>query len=483
MVVNAILNPVLNPVANSAVKPIVNPGILKRTLDQILGSGATFAEVFVEDTYSSKLEVMGQKAQQAIVGELHGAGLRAFYGSEVHHVTTNDLSESGLFKAANQLIQIKSGNGLNSVKDWALQNPNFDHLHVYGTKPWEMDRETKLKWLYAVDEFARAVSSEISQVQVLLLEKFQRVQVANSLGVLCYDERPYTRVFVTAYATYMGNTESFYSNEGGFVSSQFVETLDLRKLGETAAKGALRVVRAPFAPAGEMPVVIGNNFGGVIFHEACGHGLETTSVARGTSVFTNKLGEQIANPVVTAIDEGWVGEQWGNLKFDDEGRATEKTVLIENGILKSYLVDEWGALKTGYRPTGSGRRQSYKFAPTSRMRNTYIAPGKDSFEEMIRDVDYGLYAQTLGGGSVSPGSGEYNFAVAEGYIIRNGRIEELVKGASLIGKGIETLGRITKVSSEFKANPGMCGSTSGTVPVTVGQPHILVASLVVGGRA
>ncbi|MBO9667053.1 MAG: TldD/PmbA family protein, partial [Bdellovibrio sp.] len=192
---------------------------------------------------------------------------------------------------------------------------------------------------------------------------------------------------------------------------------------------------------------------------------------------------KIANECVTAIDDGTIENGWGSLNMDDEGNKTKRTTLIENGVLKSYIVDEMGSRQTGYEITGSGRRQSYKYAPASRMRNTFIGAGKDSFEDMIRDVDYGLYAKKMGGGSVNPGTGDYNFQVQEGYIIRNGRIEEVVKGACLIGRGIDTLGKITKVSNELKLATGMCGSVSGSIPAAVGQPQILVSSLMVGGRA
>ena len=246
---------------------------------------------------------------------------------------------------------------------------------------------------------------------------------------------------------------------------------------------ALLLTKSGFAPAGEMPVVLANAFGGVILHEACGHGMETTSVQTGDSVFADKMGQKIGNDCLTAIDDGTIKNEWGSLNFDDEGMPTKRTTLIENGVVKSFLVDQVGAMKTGMEATGSGRKQSYKFAPASRMRNTFIAPGKDKFEDMIKDVDYGLFAKKMGGGSVNTSTGDYNFQVREAYVIRNGRIEEAVKGACLIGRGIETLGKITKVGSELKMAPGMCGSVSGSIPAGVGQPEVLVSSLMVGGKA
>ena len=221
----------------------------------------------------------------------------------------------------------------------------------------------------------------------------------------------------------------------------------------------------------------------MIFHEACGHGLETTAVSKNASVFCGKIGERIAETCVTAVDDGTIANTWGSLNIDDEGMQTKNTTLIENGILKSYLVDQMGAKQTGFEVTGSGRRQNYKFAPASRMRNTFIAAGKDKLEDMIFDIDHGIYAKKMGGGSVAPGTGEYNFGVQEGYLIKNGRIEKPIKGATLIGKGIETLGRITRVADNLTLETGMCGSVSGSIPTTVGQPAITVSKILVGGRA
>jgi TldD protein len=232
-----------------------------------------------------------------------------------------------------------------------------------------------------------------------------------------------------------------------------------------------------------MPVVIGNGFGGVIFHEALGHLLETTSVAKKASVLSDKLGEKVASDCVTYIDDGTTPHGWGSQEFDDEGRPTERTVLIENGVLKSYMVDRLGSLLTGYRPTGSGRRQDYTFAPTSRMRNTFIAPGNTPKEKLFEGIEFGLYAADMGGGQVRPGSGEYNFTVKEGYIIRHGRIEEPVRGAMLVGKGPESIQKIVAVSDDLETGPGMCGSLSGSLPVEVGQPHLLISEIVVGGQA
>ena len=230
-------------------------------------------------------------------------------------------------------------------------------------------------------------------------------------------------------------------------------------------------------------VAIGNGFGGVIFHEACGHGLEATSVAFGTSVFCGKLGEQIASPCVTAVDDGTLPNEWGSENVDDEGTPTTKLVLIENGVLKNYMIDRLNGRRMGMPPTGSARRESYAYAPTSRMRNTCIAAGSDDEKEIISSMGDGLYAARMGGGSVDPATGEFNFAVQEGYLVKGGKITTPVRGASLIGKGADILMKIDRVGRDMRMAQGMCGSLSGSVPTNVGQPMIRVSSITVGGRA
>ncbi len=231
-----------------------------------------------------------------------------------------------------------------------------------------------------------------------------------------------------------------------------------------------------------MPVAIDNGFGGVIFHEACGHSLEASAVAYGRSQFAGKLGQKIANEKVTAIDDGTIPNAWGSINIDDEGTPAQKNVLIENGILKSYMIDKFNGRRMGMASTGNARRQSYSYTPTSRMTNTYIAPGTDRNEDIIASMEYGLYAKDMGGGSVNPLTGEFNFSVREGYLVRNGEICEPVRGASLVGKGSDVIMNIDMVGSDLDMGQGMCGSSSGSVPTNVGQPLIRVSSITVGGR-
>jgi TldD protein len=255
----------------------------------------------------------------------------------------------------------------------------------------------------------------------------------------------------------------------------------MEKMGREVAESAVTMLRAGLCPGGRMPVVIENGFGGVIFHEACGHSLEATSVAKRASEFTDRMGTQVAEPIVSAVDDGTLPSHWGSMHFDDEGTPMRRNLLIENGILKTFLVDYVNGLKMGMPSTGSSRRESYKYAPTSRMTNTYIMNGTSTTDEIIADTEYGLYAKIMGGGSVNPATGEFNFAVNEAYMIRNGKIAEPVRNATLIGKGAEVLAAIDRVADNLKQAQGMCGSLSGSVPTNVGQPMIRVREMTVGG--
>ena len=291
------------------------------------------------------------------------------------------------------------------------------------------------------------------------------------------------RMSVSSFAQDGQNLQSGYEAPGASKGLEFFEERTPESIGKEASRIALVLLEAKDCPSGKMPVIIDNGFGGVIFHEACGHALEATSVSKNQSVFANKLGQQIASTKVTAIDDGTIVNGWGSENIDDEGNLQQKRVLIKDGILTSYMVDRLNGRRMHMEPTGSSRRQSYKYEPTSRMSNTYIAAGTDSFEEMFAGIKRGLYAKNMGGGSVDPQTGEFNFAVTEGYLIEDGKITVPVKGASLIGTGSEILMNIDRVSDNLKRGQGMCGSISGSIAVDVGQPAIRVSSITVGGTS
>jgi TldD protein len=348
--------------------------------------------------------------------------------------------------------------------------------------PRLLGQHYKLDFLKRADDKARSLSDRIVQVSSSVSDICSTIQIINSEGLHIENTRARTRANISV--TGAKNQERLTSHEapGALGGYEILETLSPENIAMECGERVLRMLDAGYISGGQMPVVMGNGFGGVIFHEACGHPLETESIRRQASPFCGKLGEQIAHPCLTAIDDGTLPGVWGSLSVDDEGTPTERTVLIENGVLKSYMSDRVGAKEVGVPLTGSARRESYKYAPVSRMRNTFIAEGKDSLAEMISSIDNGLYAAKMAGGSVNPATGEFNFAVDEGYVIRQGKIAEPVRGATLIGKGHEILPRISMVGNDFETAAGMCGASSGSVPVTVGQPSIKVDQILVGGR-
>lgn len=483
-------------------------------LSQGKRAGADFAEVYVERWRRRGLRTINGAVEEATSSIQLGAGIRLFYGEDVVYGYTNDLSESALTELLDSLTTLKSagdgprvagssggsggngapgngspGNGSPGRPDQegrgGLDLRRLDagpDIHAPAVPFESHDKRWRLERLRAADAGAR-VAPQVTQVEANLLEWEQDVTVANSDDVVVDDRRVRTRLVVQAIASENGETQTGHVGPGLSVGLELLDTFDPADVGRRAGEIALLNLRARKAPAGSMPVVVGNGFGGVIFHEALGHLLETTAVARNASVLADKLGEQIASPAVTYVDDGTTPHGWGSSRFDDEGAPTERTVLIEDGVLKSYLVDRWGSLVTGYRATGSGRRQDYTFAPTSRMRNTFVVNGDTPTAKLFEGIELGLYAKVMGGGQVRPGSGEYNFAVKEGYLIRNGEIAEPVRGAMLLGKGPDTIKKIVAVSDDQSNEPGMCGSRSGSIPTEVGQPHLLVSDIVVGGEA
>ncbi|HNW87901.1 MAG TPA: TldD/PmbA family protein [Candidatus Limiplasma sp.] len=453
-------------------------------LDAALSTGGDFAEIFWEDNRSHTVQLLSGQVELINSNRLHGAGIRVFQGLNAVYAYTNDTDREGLLRCAAQVASAVTAQRKGNVRARSLATPDMPPPNVIRQWPSQTDTQRKLEYLRQADASARAVSPEIEQVSCTLSDSEQDVIIANSDGLYVEDTRVRTRLSCAAVASDGKEKQQGSDSPGALMGYElFSGRVDPSRVGREAAETARLMLHAPECPAGVMPVVIDNGFGGVIFHEACGHSLEATSVAFGMSVFCDKLGQQIAASCVTAVDDGTLPNEWGSLRVDDEGMPTTRLILIENGMLRNYMIDKLNAKRMGMEPTGSGRRQSYAFAPTSRMRNTYIAPGQDDEREMIATMGNGLYAKKLGGGSVDPATGGFNFAVAEGYLVKDGRIVSPVRGASLIGKGADVLMQIDRVGREMKMAQGLCGSISGSVPVNVGQPMIRVRRMTVGGRA
>ncbi|NLY54647.1 MAG: TldD/PmbA family protein [Firmicutes bacterium] len=454
--------------------------LLERVLLQALATGGDFAEIFVEDKYSTNLNMVGGKLETGLSGRDYGVGIRILKGFNYVYAYTNDDSEANLLKVAKTAADALVGAQRDQVID--LTRQEITNRHLIERYPHAVSKQDKVALMLRANNAALNYSSFISQVRVSYLDEDQKVLIANSDGLLVEDRRVRTRCSINAIASKGNEKQVGFYGPGASKGFEFYDEIDIEDYAREAARIAATMINADLCPSGRFPVIIDNEFGGVIFHEACGHSLEATSVAKKMSVFADRLGEKIASDVVSAVDDGTIPNAWGSQNIDDEGTPTRRNVLIENGILKSYMIDKLNGRRMGMASTGNSRRQSYRFAPTSRMTNTFILPGKHTRDEIIAATEFGLLATYMGGGSVRPATGEFNFAVREAYMVRNGRIAEPVRGATLIGKGSEILHNIDMVADNLARGQGMCGSASGSIPNDVGQPTIRVSEITVGGR-
>ncbi len=460
---------------------LFDPQSAKSVIDYGLFLGADFVELFVEKTQNQSIKILNSQVDDIGGGVDFGIGVRLVYGTKVLYGYTNNPSEEELKNICATLATSDKKEGSKKAQDFTI--PSLKKIHKASLSlhdPHPLD--AKIEWLMRLDKATRSISDKIVQVVSSGMQKCQQVEIFNSEGLHTSEERNYIRIMGQAVAKDGSEQSSGYDAPGALRGWEFTDSLNPNQLGEIVGRQAMTKLNADPCPAGRMPVIIDNAFGGVIFHEACGHLLETTSVAKKASVFHDKMDQLIANPCVSAVDDGTIDNEWGSISIDDEGMETQKTQLIKNGVLTSFMVDKIGAQKTGYKRTGSGRRQSYRFAPASRMRNTFIEAGNSTLEEMISSVENGIYCKKMGGGSVQPGTGEFNFNAQESYLIKNGKIERPIKSATLISTGPEVLKQISMVGNNFALAAGMCGSVSGSVPTTVGQPAIKVDDILVGGR-
>ena len=459
---------------------MLKENVAQAVLTEALKTGGDFAEIFLEDRLNNGLSMLSGKVETVLSRRLHGAGVRVFNGVQGVYVYTNDTTEAGLIACARRAASAVAAQSRCAAKPLLWQDT--PSIHFIKEMPDQVQGRRKVEKMKAAQAVLKQYD-EIAQASVSYSDSVQRVWIANSEGLFTSDTRVYTRFFVSAIASNGAENQTGFTGPGAMQGFEvFDHRIDPEAAARKAADQAITMLHAPQCPAGVMPVVIDNGFGGVIFHEACGHSLEATAVAPGNSEFCGKLGQKVASEKVTAIDDGTMPNEWGSENIDDEGTPTTRLVLIENGILKNYMVDKLNARRMQMPITGSGRRQGYMFAPTSRMRNTYIAAGTDDNEEIIASMGDGLYAKAMGGGSVEPSTGKFNFAVSEGYLVKGGKIVHPVRGASLIGRGSEILPLIDRVGKDMQMAQGMCGSISGSVPTNVGQPMIRVSSMTVGGR-
>lgn len=453
--------------------------VVNNTINAAMMKGAEFVEIFAEDKLIGNIKTVGGLVEDSLSGRDYGAGIRIINGLKSIYAYTNDTSEDNMVRLASEAAQsIKEG----SPKELAFNKKDAPIYNMVDKLLFSTPRAEKLELLKRAYSSAKGYSNLITQVTSSYMEEEQDILIANSEGLWISDKRIRTRFAVSSVASLNGEMQQGYNAPGASMGFEFYSINPVEKIAEEASRIAVEMIHGEYSPSGIMPVVIDNGFGGVLFHEACGHALEASFVSKGVSAFGGKLGEMVASPLVTAIDDGTLANGWGTTGIDDEGTPTRRNILIENGVLKSYLVDKLNGKRMGMESTGSARRQSYRFPPTSRMNNTFIANGDIDPMDIISTTEYGMYAKSLGGGSVDPATGDFNFAVMEGYLIKNGRLTRPLRGATIVGNGVKVLELIDAVGNNLALGQGMCGAESGSIPANVGQPMIRVSSLTVGGR-
>jgi TldD protein len=458
---------------------LVEPELAERVLTRALNRGGDLAELYAEDRNGFSLTLDDRRVERPLSGRERGACVRVLLGDATFYGHVDGLAEEDLTRAAESVAEAVRGAARVPAR---LSAAELAPGHPVDTRPEEVAAARKAELLRALDERARSAGDDVAQVRVGYVEGRRRVEVFNSDGVAAADDRTRLRLSAQVVARRGDRVETGSHTRGGHAGFELLAE-EPEEIAAEAARKALAMLDARDAPSGRLPVVVGHGFGGVLLHEAVGHGLEADAVQKGASVYAGKLGEQLAEPFVTAYDDGRREGEWGSDGIDDEGIPTRRTTIIEDGRLTSYLYDLLRARKDAADPTGNGRRESFRHIPVPRMTNTYFAPGEATAEELIGGVERGLYAVSFGGGQVEPATGDFVFGVSEGYLIEGGKVTSPVRGATLVGNGLEALRAIDGIAGDLEIASGFCGKAGQTVPAGVGQPHVRIRELTVGGTA
>lgn len=458
---------------------------LERYLGVGLSDGGDFADLYFEYTTTSSIVIDESLVKTATEGIAMGCGVRVLAGEQTGYAYTDDLTPERILKAAKIAARIASGPAQISAVGLTTIEP-LNNFYPVALPSTDRDLAEKLELVMRADRAARASDPRIRQVRVSFGDQARHVLIAGSDGRVLTDFQPLVRLGVSTIAQDNGRLQSGSSGGGGRVGLEFFQGERAPEyFAREAARQAIIQLDAREAPAGEMEVVLGPGWPGILLHEAIGHGLEADFNRKGISAFSGRMGERVASELCTVVDDGTLRERRGSLNVDDEGEPTQKTVLIENGVLRGYLQDKLSAKLMKTTRTGNGRRESYEHIPMPRMTNTYMLAGSEDPQDIIRSVQRGLYAVYFGGGQVDITNGKFVFSASEAYLIEDGKVTAPVKGATLIGDGPTVLTRVTAVGNDLKLDPGIgtCGKEGQSVPVGVGIPTIKVSRLTVGGTA
>jgi TldD protein len=462
---------------------VIEQAVLDRTLHAALRDGGDFAEVFAEDRRTATARFDDAKVEELVSGRERGAGIRVVRGDTTGYAHTADLSERGLHEAARAAAAAaRATSGEAHVV--ALERREVERPHDVRVLPETVEKARKVEVLERADDAARGESDSIRQVSATYADGRRRVLIANSDGLLAEDDVVRTRFMVNCVAVGDTGMQTGLEAPGRSIGFEFFDEISPEEVAQVAARRALTKLQARPAPRGKLPVVLKRGAGGVLFHEACGHGLEADLVEKDWSVFAGRVGEQVASPLVTLVDDGRYAREWGTFAIDDEGAPARRNVLIENGVLTDYMWDFLRSRKEGHAQSGNGRRESYRDLPMVRMTNTFVLNGTEDPEAIIRATDHGVYVAQLGGGQVNTATGDFVFGMTEAYLIENGELTDPIREGNLIGNGPQVLKDIDLLGNDFAmGNPGTCGKDGQGVPVGDGQPTLRVKALTIGGTA
>jgi TldD protein len=460
---------------------LVEHDVIQHTINEALSRGGDFAEVFVEDRSTSSAILDQRRVEELSSGRDRGAGIRVVVGETTGFAHTADLSQNGLLAAARAAAAVarEGGGGTREIALGALSEHPTNAL----TLPNDVEKSRKIELLRHADDVARSQGSSITQVQVALGDSSRRFVVANSEGVYASDHQIRTRFNISCVATGDTGMQTGYRPIAGTRGFEILSEEAVEEAARGAAQQAITKLGARPAPSGDLPVVLAGGSGGILFHEACGHGLEADAILKQASVYAGKLGQQVASPLVTLVDDGTVGGEWGYLALDDEGRPSARNVLIENGVLTDYMWDYLRSRKEGRVSSGNGRRQSYQHLPMVRMTNTYLLEGDSDPDEIVAQTPRGVYVAQLGGGQVNTATGDFVFGMTAAFMIEDGKITAPLRDCNLIGNGPQILQRVDAVGNDFSMTPGTCGKDGQSVPVGTGQATMRLSAVTIGGTA
>lgn len=461
--------------------PLLDRDLIQETIVTAMSNGGQWAEVFVEDRQSASADFDEGRVESMVSSRDLGAGIRVTVGETTGFAHTADLSPAGLREAARAAAGAARGG--DQVEPVTLRGEGVAHNRAE-ILPSTVSKARKVELLRQTDAAAREVDSAITQVSVRYSEGRRRILVANSDGIFNGDDQTRTLLSVNCVASGDQGLQTGRETVGYTVGFELFDEHDVEAMARRAARRAITKLEARPAPSGQLPVVIQRGGGGVLFHEACGHGLEADLVDRGASVFRDRIGELVASPTVTLVDDGTMGTEWGTIAIDDEGCPSQRNVLIENGVLTDYMWDHLRSRSSRRELSGNGRRQSYQHLPMVRMTNTFVMNGETDPEDIISGTENGIYVAQLGGGQVNTATGDFVFGMTEAYLIEHGRITAPLRESNLIGNGPDVLQNIEVIGNDFAmGSPGTCGKDGQGVPVGDGQPTLRVAALTIGGTA